>query len=119
MPGFENYRAEARGLEHEIVRHGFAIGIDWDDAIAVRALAREALAYHFVELPPGQTMPIEARSKVEVFGLIHLMLKVMQESAAENMETHGGPTWKAMARALWAEAESQGLVAAKSRRQGD
>jgi hypothetical protein len=113
MPGFENYRAEALGLEHEIARYGVALGIDWEDIVGVRALAREALAYRFAEQPAGHPMTKEMRTKLDLFGLAHLMLKVMQESASENMETHGGPVWKALARALWTEAEIQGLLAPK------
>jgi hypothetical protein len=114
MPGFENYRAQAVGLEHEIGRLGVALGIHWDDIVAVRGLAREALAYHFAGMPAVQAMGMGARTKIELFGVAHLMLKVMQESAVENMETHGGPAWKAFARALWAEAETQGLVASRT-----
>ena len=32
------------------------------------------------------------------------MLRTMQESAEEGVLTHGGPAWKAFARALWAES---------------
>jgi hypothetical protein len=113
MPGFENYSAEARDIEHEITRYGVALGIDWDDIVAVRSLAREALAYHFAEQPSGRTMSISERTKLDFFGLVQLMLKVMQESAGENMQTHGGPVWKILARALWAEAESQGLLSSR------
>ncbi|MBU1237513.1 MAG: hypothetical protein KJ634_08430 [Gammaproteobacteria bacterium] len=101
---FENYAEEARRIETEIIRHGIALGIDWDDDVAVRALAREALAYH----PDGEKVsrgdtPTH-RAKVELFGLAQLMLTVMAESAGEDIETHGGPVWKAFGRALWAES---------------
>lgn len=104
MP-FENYSEEARRIEHEIVRHGVLLGIDWQDEAAVRALAREALACR-----PGATAPDcqpdtpQQRVKMELFGLAQLMLKVMTESAGENIHTHGGPVWKAFARALWQES---------------
>lgn len=102
---FENYAEEAREIEHAIIRHGIALGIDWDDEIAVRALAREALAYHpneATKVSRGDTA--QWRSKLELFGLAQLMLQVMAESAAEHIETHGGPVWKAFARALWQES---------------
>lgn len=106
MPIFEHYAEEARRIESEIARHGIALGIDWEDEVAVRALAREALTYH-----PGEDSKVSHgdtalwRAKLELFGLAQLMLKVMAESAAENMETHGGPVWKAFGRALWLESQ--------------
>ena len=35
--------------------------------------------------------------------MIQLMLTVMKESADDQIHTHGGPLWKTLARALWAE----------------
>jgi hypothetical protein len=104
MPTFENYAEEAKRIEHEIVRHGIALGIDWTDDAAVHALAREALACH-----PGSGANCvpngpEGRAKLELFGLAQLMLTVMAESAGEDIETHGGPVWKAFGRALWLES---------------
>lgn len=106
MPDFEPYGEEARQIETEIVRHGIALGIDWDDAGAVRDLARQALDCHLSgTVPPECTMDdIRSRARIELFGLVQLMLKVMTESAMEESEfTHGGPVWKTFARALWAE----------------
>ncbi len=109
MPIFEHYAEEARRIEAEIVRHGIVLGIDWSDPVAVRALAREALAYH-----PGDAEKVsrdatpEWRAKLELFGLAELMLKVMAESAADNIETHGGDVWKAFGRALWLESGQRG-----------
>jgi hypothetical protein len=105
MASFENYTEEASRIEREIARHGVILGIDWNDGNAVRALAREALAYR-----PGEDAkvshddPVRWRTKVDLFGLAQLMLKVMTESAGENLETHGGPAWKAFGRALWQES---------------
>jgi len=100
---FENYDLEARRIEQEIVRYGVALGIDWSDDMAVNALAREALACHAGNVE-GLSATAENRAKVELFGLAQLMLKVMTESAGENIETHGGPAWKAFGRALWRES---------------
>lgn len=105
MAAFENYAEEARRIEREISRHGFLLGIDWNDEQAVRALAREALACHPIDGQPdciGDTP--QKRAKLELFGLAQLMLKVMAESAGDNIHTHGGPIWKALARALWQES---------------
>ena len=109
MPSFEHYAEEARQIETEIVRHGIALGIDWDDRVAVQALAREALAYH-----PGDNEKVshgdtpQWRAKLDLFGLAQLMLKVMAESADDNIETHGGDVWKAFGRALWEESRTAG-----------
>jgi len=103
MAGFENYAEEARRIEREIERHGAMLGIDWQDEAAVRTLAREALACHPGVEPCISDTP-EKRAKIELFGLAQLMLTVMTESAAEDIETHGGPAWKAFARALWRES---------------
>ncbi len=109
MPGFEHYASEANDIEHEIAVIGVALGIDWEDKVAVRTLAREALASHGEDQPPPPPHST-AMVKLKLFGIAQVMLKVMQSSAQDNMHTHGGPTWKAFARGLWAEAESQGLV---------
>jgi hypothetical protein len=106
MSGFEHHAEEARRIEQQIVRQGIALGIDWDDAVAVRALAREALACHIDAEHPATPANIE---KLELFGLAQLMLKVMAESAnEEDLHTHGGPVWKAFGRALWLESQQKG-----------
>jgi len=102
MSGFENYSREAQQLEHEIERKGAILGIDWDDTVQVRELAREALD---CKLGANNCEPDDPqdRARIELFGLAQLMLTVMKESANENMLTHGGAAWKAFAHALWAE----------------
>lgn len=105
MPEFENYSREAAEIEREIIRKGIALNIDWEDEAQVRALAREALGFsgqaHVAESHHGDVM---ARAKIELFGLAQLMLTIMRQSAEEGMLTHGGPAWKALARALWHES---------------
>lgn len=108
MPAFENYGAEARRLELEIERKGIVLGIDWEDEVAVAQLARSALAFH----PDNQTGSLwpkdpEAQARVELYAMAHLMLKVMTESAEEDIRTHGGKIWKALGRALWRESRGQ------------
>jgi len=100
---FENFAEEARRIEQEIARHGVILGIDWDDSQAVRALVREALACRIGGKVSRDGTP-SGRAKLELFGLAQLMLTVMTESAYENIETHGGPVWKAFGRALWIES---------------
>ncbi len=110
MSRFENYSREARQIEQEIERKAAILGIDWDDAVQVRELAREALdcklggAHCEIDDPRD-------RARVELFGLAQLMLTVMKESADDDVHTHGGAAWKAFARALWAEHDlRQGKV---------
>lgn len=102
MSGFEHYGAETRQLEIEIERKGIILEIDWQDAVRVRELARRALDFKPGDVAHECDDP-EHRALCELFGLAQLMLTVMAESAAEGIHTHGGPTWKAFARALWAE----------------
>lgn len=102
MSGFENYSREASEIEHEIERKAAILGIDWNDEAQVRELARQALD---CKLGAENCEPDDPRdrARLELFGLAQLMLTVMRESADNNMLTHGGPAWKALARALWAE----------------
>ena len=102
MSGFENYSSEARQLEHEIERKGVILGIDWNDAVQVRELARAALDCKIGRANCDIKDPLD-RSRVELFGLAQLMLTVMKESANADIHTHGGTAWKAFAHALWTE----------------
>jgi len=107
MSGFENFNAEAASIELELERKGVMLGIDWDNAEQVRLLARAALDCK-TDAPGCGSEAIDERTRVELFGLAQLMLKVMTESAGEHMHTHGGRVWKNFARALWAEREARG-----------
>lgn len=104
MSGFENYSREALQIEHEIERKGAILGIDWNDSVQVRELARAALD---CKLGASNCEPDDPddRARLELFGLAQLMLTVMKESANQNLHTHGGAAWKSFARALWAEHE--------------
>jgi hypothetical protein len=102
MSGFENYSREALQIEHEIETKGVILGIDWDDAVQVRELARQALDCKLGAIDCDPDEPLD-RARLELFGLAQLMLTVMKESAEQDLHTHGGAAWKAFARALWAE----------------
>lgn len=106
MTGFENYGEEVGQIEREIERKGIALGIDWNDEVQVRALAREALDHAQGEAHISASVPPDHRllAKLDLFGLAGIMLKTMEESASIGIESHGGTAWKAFARALWAEA---------------
>lgn len=107
MAGYENYSAETRDIELEIERRGVVLGIDWTNEPQVRQLAREAMDRSPEELKRAASSPpnYQALAKVELYGLAALMLKTMEESAGNGIESHGGVAWKAFAKALWAEAE--------------
>ncbi len=102
MSGLENYSREAAQIEHEIEIKGVILGIDWNDPLQVRELARQALDCKPGAIDCSPDEPQE-RARLELFGLAQLMLTVMKESAEQDIDTHGGPAWKAFARALWAE----------------
>jgi hypothetical protein len=102
MSGFENYPREALQIEHEIETKGVILGIDWNDEIQVRELARQAFDCKLSGIDCDPDEPLD-RARVELFGLAQLMFKVMKESAEQDFHTHGGTVWKTFARALWAE----------------
>lgn len=107
MSGFENYSRDAAEIEAEIVRKGIALNIDWENQVEVRALAHEAVNHMAADVKLAASEPVDYAmlTKVELFGLAGVMLKTMEESAGEGVESHGGPAWKAFAKALWAEAK--------------
>ncbi len=109
MAGFENYGEEVREIEQEIERKGIVLGIDWNDEVQVRALAREALnhAMNATHVPATGSVDHKLMAKLDLFGLAGIMLKTMEESATVGVESHGGTAWKAFARALWAEMETR------------
>lgn len=109
MSGFENFAGDAQDLERQIAHLGVAIGLDWSDHTAVRALAREALqggADHVEALLRSSDFSVRARG--ELFALGVLMLRTMEDSAEQGIHTHGGPCWKAFGKALM--EESSGLA---------
>lgn len=112
MAGFDHYAEDTSEIETEIVRKGIALGIDWEDPVAVRALAHEAIDHldHAVDTMATTPGDYQLMAKVDLFGLAGLMLKTMQKSAEQGFESHGGPAWKAFAQALWAEKESRGIA---------
>ena len=106
MAGFENYDQGTKEIELEIERKGIVLGIDWTDEVQVRALAKEALDHSAddVKLVTSGAVDRQLLAKVDLFGLAALMMRTMAESADIGIESHGGPAWKAFAKALWAEA---------------
>ncbi len=106
MAGIEHYGQDVEEIETELVRKGIAIGLDWSDETAVRALAREAISNHDRDIQKAASSPVDYQlmAKVDLYGLAAIMLRTMQKSADVGILSHGGPVWKAFAKALWAEA---------------
>lgn len=101
MAQFEDQQGDALDISREIARKLIVLGVDWDDPQAMRTIAQEALHY---KAGRGSTMlERPSRAKLELFGLIGLMLKTMEEGADKGSHIHGSDVWKAMAKALWAE----------------
>lgn len=108
MTELEDYKDHAEQISREIGGKLVALGIDWQDEVAMRKLAREALETKGNEPPHLEDVsdPFLRRAHVELHGLIGLMLQTMTESANVGYQVHGGDAWKALARALWAEKEA-------------
>jgi hypothetical protein len=109
MAGFENYSQEIREIEQEIERKGIALGINWDDDVQVRSLAREAFDHAIGEIKISASAPVDPKlmAKLDLFGLAGIMLRTMEESATVGIESHGGAAWKSFAKALWAEKQTR------------
>ncbi len=110
MAEFERITQDIRDIEKEIARKGIVLGIDWSDTAQVRQLAHEAIYHHAeaVRQVAGAEVPdYRLMAKVDLFGLAASMLRIMQDSAEDGVAAHGGPIWKALAKALWAEAEGK------------
>jgi hypothetical protein len=104
MAEFERHDQHAVQICREIERGLIGLGVDWHDEAQLRMLAREALVVGGNEaLLSHIEDPIVRMTRLELYGLIGLMLRTMQESAELGTEAHGPESWKALARALWAE----------------
>lgn len=107
MSELENQREEALLISREIARMLVALGIDWTNELEMRAIAREALAYQGSDTIHHLAVEdLEGRAKQKLFGLTALMLRTMEEGAELGEHVHGSETWKALAKALWAEKSS-------------
>lgn len=102
------YQKETSELSKEIERKLVMVGLDWSDEGLMRDLAREVLSGS-VRMGMGENETNrEKAARVELFGLIGLMNKVMCEAAEHGTVVHGSDAWKAIAKALWAERAIQG-----------
>jgi len=108
MPEF--CASQAQQIETEIERLGVALGINWEDEVAVRRLARESLEHLQSDVKAIQQHhdDYHLRAKVTLFAMANIMLELMAKSADRGIHTHGGVAWKAFSRALMLERQIQG-----------
>jgi hypothetical protein len=111
MSGF-NLLHDSQGaseIEIQIIRHGIALGINWNDNVQVQALASEALHHSQEALAEfsQHNNDYKLKAKIELFGLAALMLQSMTHSADEGFHTQGGIAWKSFSRALIHELENK------------
>ena len=79
MSLFENYVRETQQIELEIERKGVALGLDWDNELQIREIARKALAGPQKEVSVAfHNLSWNDRAMLELFALSQLMLTVMQ-----------------------------------------
>lgn len=119
MSGFEHFARDAIEVERELVKRGILLGLDWDDTVAMRRLARESLdggAHHTQALLRDPDPRLRAKGELFAFGVV--MLRTMTESAETGLHTHGGPAWKAFGGALFEESGNRVRGGARGRAQG-
>ena len=112
MAGYENFLEDSAQIEKEILRRGVVLNIDRSDEVQLHALASEALDHlnEAARIPVREPVDYEQLAKTDLFGLAGVMLTMMAASARRGVQSHGGPAWKAFAKALWSEAQRRGLV---------
>lgn len=104
MSQYENQQADAMLISSELASAMIAMGVDWNDPVAMRQLAHEALAYQPSDIGTHvESGDVKSHARIKFYGLVALMLRTMEEGASEGAEVHGSDVWKAVARALWAE----------------
>lgn len=109
MSELEDQQGEALRISTEVARMLVALGVDWNDPVKMRELAREALAYRGAQsVNHLEIDDVEGRARQKLFGLVALMLRTMEEGAELGDHVHGSDVWKALAKALWAEKDAAG-----------
>lgn len=109
MSQLEDQQGDALQISSELARCLVAMGVDWNNPVELRKLAREALHYKPDQIgKPLAATDFEAHARLKFYGLVALMFQTMEEGAQEGEHIHGTDLWKALARALWAEKEAAG-----------
>ncbi len=113
MSGFGNYARRAEEIEREIFLRGLALGVNWDDTVRLRELARHALS-----CKPGCVDTLfrsglsEDKLTAELFALSELMLHTMRQSAQVDVEYQCGQDMEG----FWPSPVSGGRAAGRDQR---
>ncbi len=101
---FEDRGRDAREIGGSIERLLIALGIDHNDEAAMAELADQAMDHAQVQATMEKATHGDrlALVRAELFGLAHLMMRTMEESAREDgFSISGNDAWKAFGRALY------------------
>ncbi|HEX5338178.1 MAG TPA: hypothetical protein VFW53_07045 [Gallionella sp.] len=102
MSQIENHWTEVAQIETEILRKMVALGIDWHDDTAMTLLAEECKKFGPVQAQAAYAADDRrAETRAELFALVSLMIKTMEEAANEGRDVHGGEVWKAFGKHLY------------------
>lgn len=98
-----DYSKNTDEIEKELTRAVIALGIDIHDDNQVTMLVRNAFNKEHLKATEylAKTGDRDALTILNLYGLIDLMFKTMADSAEHGFETHGGDTWKAIARKIY------------------
>jgi hypothetical protein len=102
MSQIENHWDEVSQIETEFRRHLMALGLDWHDEAAMKQLATECKSFGPAQVKAAYAShDREQKTRAELFGLVSIMLRTMENAAGENRDVHGGEAWKAFAKYLY------------------
>ena len=102
MSQIENQWEQIKHIETGIMRHMLALGLDWNDEVAMARLARECKTFSAAHAQAVYASGDRTRkTRAELFAMVSIMIKTMEEAANENRDVHGGEVWKAFAKHLY------------------
>ena len=102
MSQIENQWEQIKQIKTEIMRHMLALGLDWHDEVAMAQLARECKAFSAANAQAAYASGDRTlKTRAELFAMVSIMIKTMEEAANENRDVHGGEVWKAFAKHLY------------------
>ncbi|BAL95095.1 hypothetical protein [Rubrivivax gelatinosus] len=107
MSGFIDYTATARETERALLRAGLALGVDWDDAVAVQALVRETLDRRQGMRRAAARVPHgPERQRLNLCALVVLRRRIEVEYDLAG-RCDAGPAWRAISSALDRELDGR------------
>ena len=90
----------------DVFQHGLA-EIKWPWIASAGVAHLIAIAMCNSNISASSRVDYKLMAKLDLFGPAGIMLKTMEESASIGIDSHGGPAWKAFAKALWAASKSR------------